>query len=245
MKNGQNNPISSFAHISNFISTISPLVQPKFSVINTIAPYTFSHVLFSYICIASHMNYKVFDDAILLKLLKAGDASALEEIYARYSEMVFLAALKKVKSKAIAEELVQNIFISLWVKRETAQIQHLQAYLQTAIRYQVIDYIRSQLIREKYYQSASAQMNVQENLSESRLLLHELSKAIDNTIKKLPQKTQEIFRLSRYEKRSVKEIAQYMNLSEKAVEYHVTQSLKFMRLHLKDFIIVELFLLNL
>jgi DNA-directed RNA polymerase specialized sigma24 family protein len=169
------------------------------------------------------MNYKVFDDAILLKLLKAGDGSALEEIYVRYSEMVFLAALKKVKSKAIAEELVQTLFISLWVKRETAQIQHLPSYLQ----------------------SAKEQMNVQENLSESRLLLHELSIAIDNTIRKLPQKTQEIFRLSRYEKRSTKEIAQYMNLSEKAVEYHVTQSLKFMRLHLKDFIIVELLLLNL
>ncbi len=40
------------------------------------------------------MNYKVFDDAILLKLLKAGDGSALEEIYVRYSEMVFLAAYK-------------------------------------------------------------------------------------------------------------------------------------------------------
>lgn len=191
------------------------------------------------------MNYKVFDDAILLKLLKAGDGSALEEIYARYSEMVFLAALKKVKLKSIAEELVQNIFISLWVKRETAQIQQLQAYLQSAVRYQVIDYIRSQLIRERYCQVAREQMNVQENLSESRLLMHELSIAIDNTIKKLPQKTQEIFRLSRYEKRSVKEIAQYMNLSEKAVEYHVTQSLKFMRLHLKDFIIVELFLMHL
>jgi len=189
------------------------------------------------------MNYTIFDDAILLKLLKAGDGTALQEIYSRYSEPVFLAALKKLRSKAIAEELVQNLFISLWAKRETVQIQHLSSYLQTAIRYQVIDYIRSQMIRERYYQSAREQMTVQENLSESRLLLHELSIAIDNTIKKLPQKTQEIFRLSRYEKRSVKEIAQYMNLSEKAVEYHVTQSLKFMRLHLKDFIIMELFMI--
>ena len=191
------------------------------------------------------MNYKIFDDAILLKLLKAGDGAAFEEIYFRYSEPVFLAALKKVRSKTIAEELVQNLFISLWVKRETVQIQQLQSYLQSAIRYQVIDYIRSKIVRERYYQLAKEQMNVQENLSESRLLLNELSIAIDNTIKKLPQKTQEIFRLSRYEKRSIKEIAQYMNLSEKAVEYHVTQSLKFMRLHLKDFIIMELLLSNL
>ena len=190
------------------------------------------------------MNYKLFDDAILLKLLKAGDGAALEEIYMRYSELVFTAAMKKLRSKAIAEEIVQNIFISLWVKRETVQIQQLPAYLQSAVRYQVIDYIRSKIIRERYLQNVKEQATVQENLSESRLLLHELSIAIDNTIKKLPQKTQEIFRLSRYEKRTVKEIAQYMNLSEKAVEYHVTQSLRFMRLHLKDFIIMELFLLS-
>ena len=57
------------------------------------------------------MNYKAFDDAILLKLLKAGDGSALEEIYVRYSEMVLLAALKKVKSKVIAEELARNSYL--------------------------------------------------------------------------------------------------------------------------------------
>lgn len=183
-----------------------------------------------------HMNYKVIDDAILLKLLKAGDGAALEEIYFRYSELIYLSAIKKVRSKEIAEELVQNLFIRLWTKRAELNIQQLQPYLQTAIRYQVIDYIRAKIIHEKYYQAVRDQQQT-ENSSESRLLLHELTVAIDNAIKKLPQKTQEIFRLSRYEKRSIKEIAQYMNLSEKAVEYHMTQSLKFMRTHLKDFII--------
>jgi RNA polymerase sigma-70 factor (family 1) len=185
------------------------------------------------------MDYKVFDDEILLKLLRAGDGTALEEIYNRYSETVFLAAFRKVRSKEVAEELVQNLFISLWTKREQAQIQKLEAYLQSAMRYQVIDYIRSKILRERYSQFAKEQSNIDENASESKLLLQELSIAIDNTIKKLPQKTQEIFRLSRYEHRSVKEIAQYMNLSEKAVQYHVTQSLKFMRLHLREFILMN------
>jgi RNA polymerase sigma-70 factor (ECF subfamily) len=188
------------------------------------------------------MNYQSFNDAILLKLLQANDGAALKEIYTRYSEPVFTTALKKVRSKIIAEELTQNIFISLWVKRATQHIDHLPSYLQTAVRYQVIDYIRSKIIRERYFQNTGTPIQTTENPSESRLLLHELSVAIDEAIKKLPQKTQEIFRLSRYEKRSVKEIAQYMNLSEKAVEYHVTQSLKFMRLHLKDFIVMEILL---
>ncbi len=188
------------------------------------------------------MDYKVFDDEVLVKLLKAGDGAALEEIYNRYSENIFFAALKKVRSKEVAEELVQNLFISLWAKREHLNIQRLEPYLQSAIRYQVIDYIKSKIIHERYYQFAKEQLDVDENSSESRLLLQELTVAIDNTIKKLPQKTQEIFRLSRYENRSAKEIAQFMNLSEKAVQYHVTQSLKFMRLHLKDFIFMVLLL---
>lgn len=187
-----------------------------------------------------HMNYQSFNDAILLKLLQADDGAALKEIYNRYSEAVFTTALKKVRSKTIAEELTQNIFVSLWVKRANQRIENLSSYLQTAVRYQVIDYIRSKIIRERYFQNTGTLVQTAENPSESRLLLHELTVAIDEAIKKLPQKTQEIFRLSRYEKRSVKEIAQYMNLSEKAVEYHVTQSLKFMRLHLKDFIVMEI-----
>jgi RNA polymerase sigma-70 factor (ECF subfamily) len=185
------------------------------------------------------MNYRLYNDATLLHLLKAGDETALQEIYKRYSEPVFLSAFKKLRSRAIAEELVQNLFIGLWVKRESQQIQHLPSYLQTAIRYQVIDHIRSAIIRERSLQQAGDAASLPGHPSESRLLLHELSVAIHNAIKKLPQKTQEIFRLSRYEKRSVKEIAQHMKLSEKAVEYHVTQSLKFMRLHLKDFIMMS------
>jgi len=144
-----------------------------------------------------------------------------------------------VRSKETAEELVQNLFISLWAKREQQQIHKLEAYLQTAIRYQVIDFIRSKILHDRYAQITKDQLAVDENPSESKLLLQELSLAIDNTIKKLPQKTQEIFRLSRYEHRSVKEIAQSMNLSEKAVQYHVTQSLKFMRSHLKEFMLVN------
>jgi RNA polymerase sigma-70 factor (family 1) len=194
----------------------------------------------NFIVLHSHMmDYKVFDDEILLKLLKGGDGAALEEIYNRYSETVFVTAFRKVRSKEVAEELVQNLFISLWAKKEQARIEKLEAYLHSAIRYQVIDYIRSKILRERYTQFAKDQLTVDENASESKLLLQELSIAIDNTIKKLPQKTQEIFRLSRYEHRSVKEIAQYMNLSEKAVQYHVTQSLKFMRLHLREFILMN------
>lgn len=188
------------------------------------------------------MDYKIFTDDILVKLLKAGDGSALEEIYSRYSERIFFTAYKKLRSKEMAEEIVQGLFISLWANRQTAHIEKLESYLYTAIRYKVIDYIKSRLVRERYSQFARDQQSTNDYSSESKVLLQELSVAIDNTIRQLPEKTQEIFRLSRYENRSVKEIAQSMNLSEKAVQYHVTQSLKFMRLHLREFMVMALLL---
>jgi RNA polymerase sigma-70 factor (ECF subfamily) len=63
----------------------------------------------------------------------------------------------------------------------------------------------------------------------------ELSDAVEEAMKKLPEKTCEVFRMSRFENQSVKEIAVQLNLSEKAVEYHITKSLKLLRENLKAY----------
>ena len=76
------------------------------------------------------------------------------------------------------------------------------------------------------------------------MLARELSEAIDIATRQLPEKTRQVFRMSRFEEQSVKEIAQTMNISEKAVEYHITKSLKILRLHLKDFILLQLLFLH-
>jgi RNA polymerase sigma factor (sigma-70 family) len=73
-------------------------------------------------------------------------------------------------------------------------------------------------------------------------LVKELNDAIDKGIKRLPQKTQTIFRMSRFERHSNKDISRIMDLSEKTVEYHITQSLKALQLHLRDFMLVDLLL---
>jgi RNA polymerase sigma-70 factor (family 1) len=188
------------------------------------------------------MNYKLLADEILLKLLKANDEAALREIYLRYWKSLYIAALKKVRSKEAAEEIVQNLIVSLWKKRETSTIQNLQCYLNTAVKYQVINYVKIKIQRERKYQHAISRQEFTENTSEDSLLINELSLAIDQAINMLPQKTQTVFRLSRLENHSVKDISSLMNISDKAVEYHITKSLKIMRQQLKDFILFELIL---
>lgn len=172
----------------------------------------------------------------LLYRLKNNDELAFKEIYNQNWRRLFALALQKVKEAETAEEIVQNIFIDLWENRHSKNIENLKAYLSASIRYGVINHIKNQLVKEKY--KLYKQRNETELDSiESVYNLKELNSRIEIGISNLPTKTQDIFRLSRFELLTNKEIAKSYNISEKAVEYHITQSLKSLRRFLKDYAI--------
>lgn len=174
---------------------------------------------------------------VLLNLLKQGDKQAYEKIYLSCSKELLYAAYKKTGDKIIAEELVQNIFISLWEKRATLEVNNLQAYLFGALKLSVINHIRSLVIENKYM--AYQTLNYSEDHQDTANLvdLHDLSTIIEKGINSLPEKTQEVFRLSRYQHQSTKDISTELNLSEKAVEYHITRSIKRIKEYIKNFYI--------
>lgn len=186
------------------------------------------------------MNYSVLDDEVLVKLIRISDGKALEEIYRRHWKSVFNAAYFRLRSQDIAKEMVQNLFVRLWEKRETLTIEDVGAYLHTAMKNSVINYVESKVVEKKYFGFARQQPEPEAQKSDSTLLVSELNKAIERAIQQLPEKTQHIFRLSRFENLTAREIAQNVGLTEKAVEYHLTKSLKVLRLHLKEFIFLFL-----
>lgn len=182
------------------------------------------------------MEYRLLSEEILIKLLKANDENAFKEVYNRYWKTLYKKAYLKVRRYDIAEEIVQNVFVKLWEKRRTSSILYLENYLHTAIKYQVINYFKSFLAKEKYVNNVKHQYSETEDAAEANLLLHELTAIIDKAICELPEKTRIIFNLSRTEHYTIKEISESTHLSEKAVEYHITKSLKQLRLHLKEII---------
>lgn len=189
------------------------------------------------------MAENVATDQELLDRLKSDDDKAFRAIYARYGKRCFGLALQKIKSREAAEEITQNIFISLWERRSTLSIQNLESYLMVSVKYQVINFLESQLTREKFALTLPPQYDG-ENTVENAVFLQDLMVALEKALGELPEKTQEVYRLSRFENLSGREIAERIGLSEKSVEYHISQSLKFLRLQLKDFIGICL-LLNL
>ena len=89
-------------------------------------------------------------DQELLDRLKSDDDKAFRAIYQRYGRRCYGLALQKLRSKEAAEEITQNIFISLWERRHALSIQNLEAYLMVSIKYQTLNYIESKLTRDKF-----------------------------------------------------------------------------------------------
>ncbi|MFN4146144.1 MAG: RNA polymerase sigma-70 factor [Runella sp.] len=181
------------------------------------------------------MNQPSFYEQQLVVGLQQGRKSAFEEIYNRYWYKLFSIAYHQIGVQEEAEELVQEVFLDIWRRREGIKIEHLDLYLTIAIKNQVYDYIKSKISYRKYQEYLIFQ-EIQQNFNAYEVINYsELAEAVEKVLGLLPEKSAEVFRKSRFENQSVKEIAESLQLSEKAVEYHITKSLKFLRENLSAY----------
>ncbi len=181
-------------------------------------------------------------DAQLLVRISMDDQTAFEELYRRYWRRCYTQVMQRSGDSTLAEDITQSVFVSLWEKRKTAAIKNIAAYLFSAVRFRFITYLKSKVHAETYTFHLLREDHDPQNPVEAIVRMKELNEAIDKGVALMPPKTKVVYTLSRTEHYSVKEIANKLNLSEKAVEYHITQSLKTMRLALKDFLPVALLL---
>ncbi len=177
--------------------------------------------------------YKRLSDEELVAYLIEGNQRAFEAIYDRYWFRLYGIAYHEIGTKEEAEEILHDVFESLWTRRQEVAIRNLIAYLVVAVKHRVTNYIKSCITHRKYQEYLILNEIQQSYATDEIVLFSDLSKAVDEVMKKLPERTCEIFRMSRFENLPVKEIATRFNISEKGVEYHITQSLKLLREQLK------------
>jgi RNA polymerase sigma-70 factor (family 1) len=172
---------------------------------------------------------KEYSEIQLVDLLHLGNARAYEEIYKRYWFKLYSIAYRHLGVKEECEELVQNVFLSVWKRREQLKINKLDVYLTVSIKNQIYDFIKSQISYRKYQEYIILQEVMQSSMPFQTLHYSELSDAVDAALARLPEKSAEVFRRSRFNNQSVKQIAKELNLTDKTVEYHITKSLKFLK----------------
>lgn len=181
---------------------------------------------------------------MLLHRFLQGDEQAFTETYDRYWYKLFLSSYRRTKDKAVAEELVQNLFLKLWEKRSTLVIGQLENYLFSSIRNATIDFLNKQMVADKYLEHQKVYASLEVNTTEEMVALDNLEDEIERGLQALSGKSEKVFRLHRMDHWPVEKIALHLNLSEKTVHYHLTRSLKFIRSYLQEFTLTVLFLLR-
>jgi RNA polymerase sigma-70 factor (family 1) len=180
-------------------------------------------------------NYTTYSDEQLVGLLKINDEIALKEIYNKYWNLLFTLAAQKLNNTYDAEDTVQQIFIDLWQRRKTLEItRSLNHYLAAAVKYRVLN------ILIKRSRQPSILYSIPENTGSSHdepysiLEFQQLQEKLELIVEKLPGRAQLIFRLSRNQALSNRQIAQELGISEKGVEIQITRALSKIRECLGD-----------
>lgn len=171
--------------------------------------------------------YDNYTDSELISLLKAGEEAAFSEIYSRYWKLLFERAYVILRNEDSAKDAVQEVFISLWNRKEIIEIMQIKAYLQQAIRFKVLHFIRDERTDGEFY---SRLRNITtEIIADNPLLFKEQQNLLNELVDSLPDDCKEAFLLSREEELTYKQIAEQLNISTKTVEKRISKSLKYLR----------------
>lgn len=172
--------------------------------------------------------------------MQEGNIFAFENLYQQYWSVLFAYAYNILRNKPVCEEIIQETFLSLWMKKDNLQITaSIKSYLYAAVKYQILTYIRSEKVRSSYALSyAIFTKRLVDNSNEENIHLSDLKFRLENEVSKLPEKCQQIFRLSRNSQQPVRTIASLLNISHKTVENQLTKALKHLRSSLEDFLVL-------
>lgn len=168
-------------------------------------------------------NYN-YTDAELVSLLQQGDIQAFDTIYERYVIMMLDTAFIRLRDRMMAEDIVQNVFMRFWNKREDLQISNLGAYFRTAVRYEVLTYVTRTKKLYELYEPFELLLTTTETADE-KVLSADILKLIHAFAKTLPLKRKEAFLLYLQQQYSTQEIADEMGISQKTVQKHLNIAL--------------------
>ncbi|MCX2682034.1 RNA polymerase sigma-70 factor [Galbibacter sp. EGI 63066] len=170
-------------------------------------------------------------DEELFVLLQKGNEHALKPIYDKYWKRMYAYAYKVVEDSLLCEDIIQEIFISLWEKATTStiEIHHLEAYLFKALKFKTLNALRNNKLTE-FHEKILAEIPL-ENDGDTTLTYNDLEKQVVDTMETLPEKCRNVFYLSRIKEYNNREIASELNISPRTVETHIRNALKHFRLH--------------
>lgn len=183
------------------------------------------------------------DEREFLESLRKGVSSSYVFLFNRYYSGLVVYAKHLLGSETHAEDIVHDIFTSLWEKRETLDVTiSIKSYLFASVRNRCLNHLIHQRVHDEYQEAVLHKGDVSGMLTWDYYVESELSEMIEKAIDKLPPQCRKIFIMSRFEEKTAQEIADDLSISPRTVEKHIEKALRLLRLELQDYLPIGLLL---
>jgi RNA polymerase sigma-70 factor (ECF subfamily) len=166
-------------------------------------------------------------DSELYREVTRSNRRAFRELFERYWDKLFVYCFNILQKHEICEDIIQEIFIELWERRQERELHNVQGYLFRAVKLKTLNVIRNTAISAKHL--GLLKKDEYRNTTEESVLHNELRLKIDQAVGRLPGKCKEVFILSRFEQLSHKTIADRMGISVQTVKNHINKALSILR----------------
>lgn len=185
------------------------------------------------------------NEIVWVEHIRKGDHQAFEKLFKCYYLPLTRFSWRYVKSKAVAEELVQEIFSEIWEdRRELNIVESVRSYLYKAVKHRSLNYLKHQRIEFKYDRRWIEEKETVATIDfTDQERIEQIKEAIQKAVEELPPRSKMTYKLHRYDGLTYREIAEVMDVSVKTVESQMTRTLKILRerlSHLLPFLLVAL-----
>ncbi|SKB46298.1 RNA polymerase sigma factor [Macellibacteroides fermentans] len=189
---------------------------------------------------------------LIIKQLQDGNEKVFEQIVREYWPRMFKFALIYTQNNETSQELVQDTFLVLWNNRAVLKDNtNLITYLMVVLRNKCLNLLEQTRIRKLYIEEIDdetiyqrANLYVLQDEASQIVESEDLHKAIERALSKVPEKTREVFMLSRYDGLKNQQIAETKNISQKTVEYHISKALQILKEELPQDYWIWIFLIR-
>lgn len=173
----------------------------------------------------------------LIQGLKEGNQDSFKKIFILFERKLYHFVLSITKSPYISEEIVQEVFIRVWNKRELVDpSRSFDSYLFTMTRNLTYNYLRDASRRQSIRNELWINITIQNKQADSDLIFEEHKEIVEAIVQNLPQQKRSIYRLSRQEGKSNSEIADILNISPKTVKNHLWKTMRIIKTQMKPYL---------
>ena len=162
--------------------------------------------------------------------ISKGNSSAYTQLYNLYWEEILKYVLKKIKNLEIAEDIVHDLFLSIWKNRDRLhEVNNIKAYLYSGARYLTIAHFHKSSLINHEIDVNTLEIGINDTSIDNILHYRYLLDLLHDEIENLPEKCKLVFKESRFNHKTIKEIAIQFEISESTVENHINKALKVLK----------------